>query len=254
MTSGLATERHESMTHPPFGRVVLLHGFTQSRRSWDGVAAAMGDRYAVVTVDAPGHGESSNVRLDLPATADALAREVGPATYIGYSMGGRLALHVAVSRPDVVERLVLVSATPGLADAGARAERRAADERLADDIERDGVDAFLQRWLALPLFARLPADTAGIEDRRSNTASGLASSLRLSGTGAQESLWDKLDELTMPVLLVVGEHDAKFRAIAAEMATAIPGATVEVIADAGHVVHLERPAAFGAALRQWLGG
>ena len=254
MTSGLAIERGESVANPPAGRLVLLHGFTQTRRSWDGIAAAMGDRYAVVTVDAPGHGASGGVRLDRPATADAIAREVGPATYIGYSMGGRLALHVATARPDVVERLVLVSASPGLADAGARSERRAADERLADEIERDGVDAFLERWLALPLFARLSAATAGIEDRRANTAAGLASSLRLSGTGAQESLWDRLSELTMPVLLVVGEHDPKFRAIAADMAASIPGATVEVIADAGHVVHLEQPAAFGAALRRWLGG
>jgi 2-succinyl-6-hydroxy-2,4-cyclohexadiene-1-carboxylate synthase len=255
MTSGLEIERREASTSPSLGRLVLLHGFTQTRRSWERIADAIGDRYETVTVDAPGHGRSDGVRLDLAGAATALAEEVGPAIYVGYSMGGRLALHVAVARPDVVERLVLVSASPGIADPTVRAERRAADDRLADEIERDGVDAFLERWLALPLFARLPTDAAGIEQRRANSATGLASSLRLAGTGAQDSLWGRLDQLTMPVLLVVGEHDAKFRAIAAEMATAIPGgATVEVIGGAGHVVHLEQPTAFVALVRDWLDG
>ena len=254
MTSGLEIERREASTSPSLGRLVLLHGFTQTRRSWDRIAAAIGDRYETVAVDAPGHGGSTGVRLDLTGAAEALAREVGRATYVGYSMGGRLALHVAVARPDVVERLVLVSASPGIADPAARAERRVADDRLADEIERDGVDAFLERWLALPLLARLPADSAGLEERRANTAVGLASSLRLAGTGAQEPLWDRLDRLTMPVLLVVGEHDAKFRATAVEMATALPAAAIEVIAGAGHVVHLEQPTAFVALVRGWLDG
>jgi 2-succinyl-6-hydroxy-2,4-cyclohexadiene-1-carboxylate synthase len=252
MTSGLEIERREASTSPSLGRLVLLHGFTQTRRSWDQIADAFGDRYETIAVDAPGHGGSAGVRLDLAGAAEAVAQAAGPATYVGYSMGGRLALHVAVARPDVVERLVLVSASPGIADPAVRAERRADDEHLADEIERDGVDAFLERWLALPLFARLPTDSAGLEERRANTAVGLASSLRLAGTGAQRPLWDRLDQLTMPVLLVVGEHDAKFRATAAEMATAIAGATVEIIAGAGHVVHLEQPAAFVALLRGWL--
>jgi 2-succinyl-6-hydroxy-2,4-cyclohexadiene-1-carboxylate synthase len=250
----LAIERRLSTAGSDIDRLVLLHGFTQTRRSWATVAAALGDRFEIVTVDAPGHGASGDVRLDLPATADAIAQQVGPATYVGYSMGGRLALHLAVARPDLVERLVLVSASPGLASDVERAERRAADDRLADEIERDGVDSFLERWLALPLFARLPPDAAGVDDRRANTSAGLASSLRLAGTGAQNPLWDHLAALTMPVLLVVGEHDTKFRAIAADMATSISGATVEVIAGAGHVVHLEQPAAFVDALRRWFDG
>jgi 2-succinyl-6-hydroxy-2,4-cyclohexadiene-1-carboxylate synthase len=252
MTSGLEIERHGASTGPPLGRLVLLHGFTQTRRSWDRIAGAFGDRYETVAVDAPGHGGSTGVRLDLAGAADALADEAGQATFIGYSMGGRLALHLAVARPDVAERLVLVSASPGIADPAARAERRAADDRLADEIERDGVDAFLERWLALPLFARLPTDSAGLEERRANTAVGLSSSLRLAGTGVQESLWDRLDRLTMPVLLVVGEHDAKFRATAEDMAAAMPNAAIEVVAGSGHVVHLERPDAFVAVVRRWL--
>ncbi len=237
----------------PRGRLVLVHGFTQSRRTWAPIAAALNaDGYEVVTVDAPGHGESSTLRLDLPAGAESLGRTAGSATYIGYSMGGRLALHLAVARPDLVERLVLVSSTAGIDDEAARAARRADDERRAEELERDGVAAFLDRWLALPLFANLAHDDAQLADRLENTAEGLASSLRLAGTGAQHSLWPHLDELPMPVLLVAGRLDTKFATVADQMATLIPRSTVAIVPDAGHVVHLERRDAFLAKLRRWL--
>ena len=155
-------------------------------------------------------------------------------------------------KPDLVERLVLVSSTAGIDDEATRATRRADDERRAAELERDGVAAFLERWLALPLFADLPADKAQFADRLENTATGLASSLRLAGTGAQQSLWPQLTSLAMPVLLVAGLHDAKFTALADGMAALIPRSTVAIIPEAGHVVHLERPDAFLAALRSWL--
>ena len=121
-----------------------------------------------------------------------------------------------------------------------RTARRADDERRAEELERDGVAAFLDRWLALPLFANLAPDDAQLADRLENTAEGLASSLRLAGTGAQQSLWPQLAALPMPVLLVAGGLDTKFATIADQMAALIPRSTVAVVPDAGHVVHLER--------------
>ena len=230
--------------------LVLVHGFTQTGRSWDAVADHLADRYEVVTVDAPGHGGSAGVEADLVAGAALLGTTAGRATYVGYSMGGRLCLHLAVARPELVERLVLVSATGGIDDDGARASRRASDEQLAASIEHDGVDAFLDRWVAQPMFATLP-DT-GLDDRRRNTAGGLASSLRLAGTGTQEPLWDRLPALTMPVLLVAGSLDAKFVAAAERMAGLIPHVTLAVVDGAGHTVHLERPERFLTVLDAWL--
>ena len=231
-------------------RLVVVHGFTQTGRSWEAFAASLAGDHEVVSVDAPGHGGSAGVRADLVDGAELLGDAGGRATYVGYSMGGRLCLHLAIGRPDLVERLVLVSATAGLDDAGERAARRRADEQLAATIERDGLDAFLERWVTQPLFATLP--DPGLEDRRRNTPAGLATSLRLAGTGTQQPLWDRLGELTMPVLLVAGALDAKFVAVAARMAALLPAATLEVVADAGHTVHLEHPAAFEALLRRWL--
>ncbi len=233
-------------------RLVFVHGFTQTGRSWDYVARHFADRYETLMVDAPGHGASSSLRLDLPAAADWLAETVGPATYVGYSMGGRLALHLALAHPTLVERLVLVSSTAGIADEAARATRRLEDERRADEIERDGIEVFLGRWLAMPLFAGLPRGAAGLDERLVNTAAGLASSLRLTGTGAQASLWDRLGELTMPVLLVAGALDTKFGGIAEQMTAAIPNATLAIVAEAGHAVHVERPDEFVGLLRCWL--
>ena len=234
-------------------RVVLVHGFTQTGRSWRIVADDLARDHEVVTVDAPGHGDSAGVTTDLPSGAALLGAAGGRAVYVGYSMGGRLALHLALARPDLVDGLVLLGATAGIEVEEQRTARRAADEALAADLERDGLDVFLDRWMAQPLFASLPPEAAGRDDRRRNTAADLASSLRLAGTGTQEPLWDRLETLAMPVLVVAGEHDERFAAIGRRMAIAIgPNATFAVVPDAGHAAHLEQPRAFGQLLREWL--
>ncbi|MEY2517845.1 MAG: 2-succinyl-6-hydroxy-2,4-cyclohexadiene-carboxylate synthase [bacterium] len=221
--------------------LVFVHGFTQTPASWEPVTSRMttGSQLSPVPY-AP----------DFVTTADEL--DVGPAEYVGYSMGGRLCLQLALDRPEAVERLVLVSASPGIADAADRATRRAADEQLAQSIERDGVDAFLERWVAQSLFATLPRDRARIAERRAgNTVESLTHQLRVLGQGAQPSNWDRLAGLAAPTLLIVGELDAKYVDIAHRMAAAIPDAHVEVIADAGHACHLERPDAVAHLIASW---
>jgi 2-succinyl-6-hydroxy-2,4-cyclohexadiene-1-carboxylate synthase len=230
-----------------------MHGFTQTGRSWLPIASDLATDHEVVLVDAPGHGGSAGVRADLVEGADELGRTGGPGVYVGYSMGARLCLHLALQCPELVHGLVLLGATAGIEAPAERAARRSADDALADQVVDGGIDAFLERWLAKPLFARLPAEAASIDDRRRNTADGLASSLRLAGTGTQEPLWDRLGELTMPVLVLAGEHDAKFAALGRRLADAVgPTATFELVGDAGHPAHLERPAAFVAIVRRWL--
>ena len=234
-------------------RVVLVHGFTQTGRSWAPIAADLGRDHEVVLVDAPGHGGSSAVRADLTAGAALLGAAGGPATYVGYSMGGRLALHVALDHPDHVDAMVLLGATAGIEDEEERAARRRSDEVWATELERDGLDPFLQRWLAQPLFAGLRADAADVDDRRRNTVEGLASSLRLAGTGSQVPRWDELPRLQMPILVLAGEHDARYAAIGRRMAGAIGGnATFATVPGAGHAAHRERPDAFLAVLRAFL--
>ena len=235
--------------------LVLAHGFTQTARSWRIIEPLLADRLPDATIDAvdlPGHGSADAVRGDLWAAADHLVGHGGPGVYVGYSMGGRIALHAALARPDLVAALVLIGATPGIVDDEERAERRRSDEALADRIEADGVPAFIDAWLRNPLFAGLSEEAAMVEDRLRNTAAGLASSLRLDGTGTQEPLWEQLSELGCPVLLVVGEHDAKFRAIAERMAERLPDAVVAVIEGAGHSAHLEEPVRTADAIAEWL--
>lgn len=235
-------------------RLVLVHGFTQTSGSWGPVATSLEADHEVVRVDAPGHGQSSAVRAGLEQGARLLGEVGGRAQYLGYSMGGRLALHLALAEPGLVERLILVSATAGIDDPTERAERRAADERLAADLERDGLEPFLSGWLRQPLFSGLGPDAAGMEHRRRNTVEGLASSLRLAGTGTIEPpLWGRLSELTMPVLVVAGERDEKFTRLAERMVTTIGrNAAVAVVPGAGHAAHLEAPDAFLAVVRPFL--
>jgi 2-succinyl-6-hydroxy-2,4-cyclohexadiene-1-carboxylate synthase len=225
--------------------LVLLHGFTQTRQSWRRTVQALGaGRYRALVPDLPGHGQAEHRTASFDACT-AYVRALAPPrfTLAGYSMGGRIALHAAFSlRP---ERLVLVGASPGIADPADREERRAADEALAERIEAIGVEAFAQEWGAQPLFAGQPPRVAAAAhaDRLRNRAHGLASALRGLGTGVMEPLWDRLPELAMPVTLVVGERDEKFRAIGERMRERLPDAQLVVVPGAGHAVQLEDPEA-----------
>ena len=225
-------------------RLVLAHGFTQTSRSWAEVEARVADRrphLELVALDLAGHGDAAGLRHDLVQAADDLVARGGAGTHVGYSMGGRIALHAALAHPDAVRRLVLIGATAGIDDEAGRAERRRHDQELADRVVRLSIAAFVDEWLAQPLFAGLTDDTAQRDDRLRNTPAGLASSLRLCGTGTQRPLWGRLGELTCPTLVLVGERDDKFRAIGERLADAIPDARLAVVADAGHSVHLEQP-------------
>jgi 2-succinyl-6-hydroxy-2,4-cyclohexadiene-1-carboxylate synthase len=234
---------HVKSGQPGGPRVVLVHGFTQTHRSWDEVATALDDRFEVVRVELPGHGGSSDERLGFVETAAAIGETGGgAATYVGYSMGGRLCLRLALDRPDLVQSLVLIGASPGIADAEARQERRRSDARLAKDLEAGDTKTFLEAWLAQPLFETSTPRPEDLAARRANSAEGLAYALRTLGTGSQEPLWDRLGGLAMPVLLIVGEHDAKFRGIAEQMLQRIGSeARTEWVEGAGHAVLLDRP-------------
>lgn len=234
--------------------LALLHGFTNTGASWDGVVAALGERYRPLAPDIRGHGiASAAVPVDLPsvvADVAALTDETETFTLVGYSMGGRLALHAAFALAPRVERLVLIGASPGLEHPDGRAARAHADEGLADEIEEMTIESFAARWARTPVLADQPADVreAADADRRRNTPHGLAGALRGLGTGALPSLWDRLPQLHVPVDLIVGERDQRFRATAERMAGALPAARLHVVAGAGHAVHLEDPAAVAAII------
>lgn len=242
--------------------LVLLHGFTGGRATWTPFRDALARRWRVLAVDLPGHGRSSLPAGDLVDLAAALVgvldrHDVPRAHWLGYSLGGRAALHVAVAWPTRVERLVLESTSPGIADERARAMRAFADAALADGIVRDGVDAFVDRWTAQPLFAtqrHLPKAVRTRERalRTTNTADGLAAALRAYGPGTQVPLWERLGDVRARTLLVAGEKDEAYRAHAAAMAARLSDARVAVVPGAGHATHLENPAAFIAAVDAFL--
>jgi 2-succinyl-6-hydroxy-2,4-cyclohexadiene-1-carboxylate synthase len=231
--------------------IVLLHGFTNTGRSWDGVVRALPGHESVAP-DIRGHGDASDRR---PVTLEAVIADVterAPESFalVGYSMGGRIALHVAFALPERVHRLILIGASPGLRDAAARAHRRAADERLAAQAERETIAEFADRWARTPVLSdQTETVRAAVDaDRRRNDPAGLAAALRGLGTGALPSLWPRLGELTMPVELVVGARDSKFRATAEQMAESMADARLTVVADAGHAVHWEAPNAVAAVI------
>jgi 2-succinyl-6-hydroxy-2,4-cyclohexadiene-1-carboxylate synthase len=224
----------------------LVPGFTLTARSWDAVERSLPRDWDIQSVEVPDG-------LDFVATADTLGHRGGRAVWVGYSMGARLCLRLALDNPRFVEALALVSGTPGIRAAGEREARRAEDERRAQDLEREGVDLFLDRWLAQRLFETLPREAAMLDDRRrGNTVWRLAHQLRALGQGGQEPLWDRLGELEMPVLLVTGGYDRAYSSVARQMAAEIgPNAQVATVARAGHALQLEQPEALAHELASW---
>lgn len=248
----------------PRGHPVLLHGFTGSAAAWGGavVDGLSGAGYPPVLVDLPGHGgragEADPACFTLDATLDVVERAGHwPSDVVGYSMGARIALHLAAARPGLVRRLVLESGSPGLETEQEHAERRAADEALARRIVDEGLAAFVDFWESQPVFesrSAIGGDVAAWQRalRLRNDARSLAASLVGVGTGALPSLWDELPRVTVPTLIVVGELDAKFVDVGERMARAMPETRLVVVPGAGHTVHLERPAAWLEAVTSFL--
>lgn len=239
--------------------LVLLHGFTGSAASWgkllDDLAIL---NMRIIALDMLGHGQSDApddpqrygmeyCQSDIISILQALGIKRKEAILLGYSMGGRIALYCAFS--GYFRALILESASPGLASPTEREERHISDEALADRIEHEGMEAFVNYWEHIPLFAsqrNLPIErwNAQRAQRLTNRSRGLANSLRGIGTGVQPPLDQHLPILTIPVLLITGELDSKYCTIAQQMAQQLPGAQLRIVPNAGHTVHLEQPDLF----------
>jgi 2-succinyl-6-hydroxy-2,4-cyclohexadiene-1-carboxylate synthase len=234
--------------------LVLLHGFGGTRHAWDRVTARMGpEGYLPLALDLPGHGDAAGAEAPITfagCVAHVQARCPERFALAGYSLGGRIALQVALAAPERVSRLLLVSSTAGICDAEERAQRRLADHRLADDLERVPYESFIERWRTQPLFAGDPpeVDALAREDTRRNRPAALAAVLRGVGAGEMEPLWKRLGELTMPALIVVGDRDARYRALGGRLAELLPDGALAVVAG-GHALALENPAALAMAFR-----
>ena len=228
-------------------RFLLVHGFTQNiacmRPFAVELAHALGERTAAIAmIDAPGHGASEHDTADLIDAASLLVEAGGEGHYVGYSMGGRMLLHAALLFPDRFRSLTLIGATAGIDDGAERAKRMVADEQLAERLEGEGLESFLDFWLGLDLFATLPAGAAGRDERLTNRVAGLASSLRQCGTGNQFPLWGLLERIHVPVQVIAGASDTKFSALGQRMAKELPNAQFASV-PGGHAVHSESPQA-----------
>jgi len=228
--------------------IVLLHGFSGTHCAWDGVRGRLdGERYRVLALDLPGHGGEADAQRPITFSGcveHVLARSPERFALCGYSLGGRVALHVALAAPERVGRLVLVSCSAGIEEPAERAARRQADRRLADELEGLPFEDFIERWRSQPLFADEPAQVGQLarEDQRRNRPDALAAVLRGIGTGEMAPLWDRLDELAMPVTVMVGESDATYRALGARMVGLLSDVKL-VVVPGGHGLLLENPQA-----------
>jgi 2-succinyl-6-hydroxy-2,4-cyclohexadiene-1-carboxylate synthase len=236
--------------------IMLLHGFGGTGRTWEAVAGRLDRaRYTPAAPDLRGHGRRHRHR---PVTFDGCVRDVlarapaRPFVLAGYSMGARIALHAALAAPARVGRLVLVSATAGIADPAERTARAEADLALAERMEAMTADAWAEHWLSRPIFAGTPPELlpAWREDLGRTPPADAAAALRGVGTGAMAPLWDRLTELPMPVRVVAGERDARYVRLGEELVAALPRGELVVVPGAGHGLPREAPEALAELLQQ----
>jgi 2-succinyl-6-hydroxy-2,4-cyclohexadiene-1-carboxylate synthase len=243
--------------------LVLLHGFTGSSQNWSPVMPTFAEKYNVIAPDLIGHGQTSSPqnpqRYTMQHVCDDLATLIQtlttqPVHLLGYSMGGRVALALAIAYPQLVKTLVLESASPGLQSKAERITRQTSDDTLATRIEQAGIEAFVDEWERLALWHTQTAQQKNAlrVQRLQNNPVGLANSLRGYGTGVQPSLWAKLPQVSIPTLLIVGEHDSKFVQIAEQMHTRLSHSHKHTISQAGHTTHLENSATFVRVVLEFL--
>lgn len=233
--------------------VVLLHGFGGTRHAWAGVEKLLpAQRYRLLALDLPGHGDLSKAKRPITfakCVTSVLERSPKRFALGGYSMGGRIALHIALQAPSRIDRLVLVSTTAGIEDPTERTARRKSDRRLAKEIEQGSIEDFVKRWRAQPMFEQDPSEVHALAraDQLRNTPRGVAAALRGVGTGEMDSLWERLEELQMPVIVVAGRRDGKFVRISERMVKLLPDPLLQVTGG-GHCLLFENPSNVARAL------
>ncbi len=246
--------------------LLMLHGFTGSSVGWRELGEMLAGHCRIIAIDLPGHGHSSSpnnpqryamedVASDIITLLQTI--EIQHSDLLGYSMGGRLALYLAINKPDFFGSLILESASPGLDSQILRQNRINQDNLLADFIETEGIPAFITQWQQLPLFEsqqKLPRarQEEQRQQRLKNSPVGLANSLRGMGTGCQPSLWQQLATLRLPTLLLSGAFDPKYVAIGRRMAQIITDSELKIMPNAGHNIHLETPDQFASTILAFL--
>ena len=247
--------------------VLFLHGFLGTGEDWLRVAQELEGQYFCVLPDLPGHGKNTDLPIAAPLSFDVLNQgllalvdhlRLPQVRLVGYSMGGRAALYFAVHYPERVSSLILESVSPGITNSDERRARAAEDDRRAEAIRAEGVEAFVEHWYTLPLFQSLkthPRREEMITRRRANHPGWVAKVIRDLSPGRQTPVWDQLPRLEMPVLFVAGSLDEKYTRLGEQIIVRVPLARLAIIPDTGHNVHLEKPEIFISLLREfWLFG
>jgi 2-succinyl-6-hydroxy-2,4-cyclohexadiene-1-carboxylate synthase len=254
----------EDMIDKRVPTLLFLHGFLGCKEDWSAIVGRLQGAYQILTLDLPGHGEAlfddpSSYEMENCAASiiELLSKlAVKSVHLIGYSMGGRVALYLAVHYPEFFRKVLLISASPGIEDEQERRERIETDSALAEHLENDNFAIFLENWYSAKIFASLQEQPKLLETiiskRKNNSTKHLALSLRHMGTGQQSSLWQALTSLKVPIDLVVGALDPKFVSIAEKMLPYNPAQMrLHKIKNSGHAVHLENERALGELITTW---
>ena len=254
-----------SLGNPKNPPLVFLHGFLGSGKSWLKIAQAFSENYFCILPDLPGHGENIKGNIATPLDFDSVTEwlaslldqiPVSKIHLVGYSLGGRVALHFATHYPERIYSLILESANAGIIDEAERVRRLAEDSIRADLILKESMSAFIEKWYQMPLFVSLknhPQTLSAIKKAaKANDPKWMAKVIRDLSPGLQTPLWDSLPNLSFPVLLIAGQRDEKYVQVTNKMSKQIPSAQKNIVPETGHNVHAEQPEIYVSLLKEFL--
>jgi 2-succinyl-6-hydroxy-2,4-cyclohexadiene-1-carboxylate synthase len=246
--------------------VFFIHGFTGCAADWASVVSLLNNNFNYYLVDLVGHGKSDSPEEKQHYSINSIVNQLkevmlsfpsNKIVLVGYSMGGRIALNFAMDNTSLLKGLILESSSAGIREENLRIERIQQDEKLAEFIENNPIDKFIDYWMNIDLFKtqrRLPNEMLSqIRDRKlENNKVGLANTLRYSGTGIMKPLYGNLKDIPFRTLLLSGELDARYTDINSEMVKLFTEAEHKIIKNAGHNTHLEEPLRFIEEINKFL--
>ena len=173
---------------------------------------------------------------------------------VGYSMGARLALGLSLEFADRFAGLVFISGSPGLETPAARQKRWIADQRVANRLDAEPIEQFLEDWYRQSVFGGVPSEVlrAEIHRKQKLERASWPQILRANSVSQQPNYWERLSELKVPTLSIAGERDEKYRAIAKRVEQELHGSQCRIIPDCGHIVHREQPQALVSAIEEFV--
>jgi 2-succinyl-6-hydroxy-2,4-cyclohexadiene-1-carboxylate synthase len=230
----------------------FLHGFLGSSLDWTEIVQLLSPRFSCYPLDLPWQEKLNFNEAVLHLKDQIKALNVSPGVLVSYSLGGRLGLKLASLFPELFSHCIFLSTHPGIEEEELRRLRATKDQAWIDLVQKEGVERFLKKWYAQPLFSSLKMEGDLLQRRQKCPKNAIAWVLKHWSASCQEPLWETLCAQTTPTLFLFGKEDLQYHAVYNRIFDLGSPLQVEWIEDAAHAIHIEQPRSCAHAITSFI--